>query len=124
MFASGLLYGLFVLAGSVVSLTFNNRSLYLKRQLERAKPRKRDYSVQGFVRYDFFNSVLNSLLLQLPVLLVATLSPALLVSFALADKIVKALAGLTWPVIALFQGSVFQDIGHTSIRVKRNENIF
>jgi hypothetical protein len=122
--SSGLLYGLFVLAGSVVSLTFNNKSLYLKRQLEGAKPRKRDYSVQGFVRYDFFNSVLNSLLLQLPVLLVATFSPALLVSFALADKIVKALAGLTWPVVALFQGSVFQDIGHTSTRVKRNENIF
>ena len=122
--SSGLLYGLFVLAGSVVSLTFNNRSLYLKRQLEGAKPRKRDYSVQGFVRYDFFNSVLNNLLLQLPVLLVATFSPALLVSFALADKIVKALAGLTWPVVALFQGSVFHDIGHTSIRVKRIENIF
>lgn len=122
--SSGLLYGLFVLAGSVVSLTFNNRSLYLRQQVAEVRPQIDNCRVQGFVRYDLLNSVLNNLLLQLPVLLVATLSPTLLISFALADKIIKALAGLTWPVIALFQGSVFEDIGHTLSRVKKNENIF
>lgn len=87
--SSGLLYGLFVLAGSVISLSFNNKSLFLKRQLEGGKPHIRDYSVQGFVRYDFFNSVLNNLLLQSPVLLVATFNPELLIAFALVKAITR-----------------------------------
>jgi hypothetical protein len=41
---------------------------------------------------------------QVPIVLISLVSPRMLVQYGLADKIIKAFLGLTWPAIAVIQG--------------------
>jgi hypothetical protein len=56
------------------------------------------------IRINYPNSIIANLFQQLPVLILGSIGSKYFTQIAIADKVVKSLAGLTWPIVAILQG--------------------